>query len=105
MRGNLRCTKIRRRKAAPGIAIKQLETDLKNLGYDLTVSNSSTAGEIVVISSDFNDTDHRVRFLAAMRGRNLPTAEACYAGFTTVRLKSSSLPIGFSESHSLDCSK
>jgi hypothetical protein len=48
-------------------AVNDLGTSLKNLGYDVKVSKSDTAGEIAITSSEFSDTDHRVRFLAFVR--------------------------------------
>jgi hypothetical protein len=86
------------RTAAPG----DLQDSLKNLGYDLTVAQSDKPDEIVITSKDFDDTDHRVRFLSFLRGRNSPAVGACLAGFQTVRLKSSGF-FGFSEAYSLDC--
>jgi hypothetical protein len=73
---------------ARAAAIANLEKDLRNRGYDLTVKQSNTANEIAIASSDFSDTDHRVRFLSFIRGRNSPAVPACLAGFTTVRLSS-----------------
>jgi len=94
-------------KNAPSVAVGQLQRDLSNLGYDLTVRQSSFPNEIEIISSDFGDTDPRVHFLSLLR--RSPAAEsACLAGFDRLRLSSSRfraswLPFGFSESYSLDC--
>ena len=82
----------------------QLQADLKGLGYDLTVSRSDKAGEVAITSKEFDDTDHRVRFLAFMRGKSSPRFGVCYAGFNKLRLKSSSIPfVGFDDSYSLEC--
>jgi hypothetical protein len=97
------------RENAPSVAVGQLQRDLSNLGYDLTVRQSSFPNEIEIISSDFGDTDPRVHFLSLLR--RSPAAEsACLAGFDRLRLSSSRfraswLPFGFSESYSLDCVK
>jgi hypothetical protein len=83
-------------------AVVELEKDLRNRGYDLKVSGSDTPDEVVITSSDFADTDHRVQFLSAMRSKY--SGPACWAGFRTVRLRSSSIPlVGFSESYSMEC--
>ena len=87
--------------AAAAMAIV-LQANLKDLGYDVKVSASDLPGEVVITSEEFADTDHRVRFLAMMRGRKAPLGTC---GFTRVRLRSSGLPrVGFNESYSLDCS-
>jgi hypothetical protein len=86
------------------LAITQLSSDLKNLGYELSVEagGADAPTEIVITSSDFDETDHRVRFLASIRGRNAPTAAACWNGFDRVRLRSSRIPlVGFSEIYSI----
>jgi hypothetical protein len=83
-------------------ALIELEKNLRNKGYDLTVSGSEMPDEVVITSSDFADTDHRVQFLAAMRSKH--SGPPCWAGFRTVRLRSSSIPlVGFSESYSMEC--
>jgi hypothetical protein len=87
-------------------AITQLSADLNNLGYDLNVEagGADAPTEIVITSSEFSDSDHRVRFLASIRGRSGLTASACWDGFDKMRLRSSRIPlVGFSESYSLDC--
>jgi hypothetical protein len=87
-------------------AVSQLGSDLKNLGYDLAVERSGTQDEIVITSSEFSETDHRVRFLAFLRGKSAPTFGICWNGFSKIRLKSSKIPyVGFDEGYSLDCSK
>jgi hypothetical protein len=93
------------RAAASATAIRQLSSELKNVGYDLSVGTSSNSPEEIVITSpDFDDTDHRVRFLAFVRGRSTPFAVGCWSGFTKVRLRSSKMPlVGFNESYSLGC--
>jgi len=81
-----------------------LEQKLKELGYDVSVSISDDNDEVIVTSSDFSDTDHRVRFLAFVRGKKSPLFSACSNGLTKVRLRISDIPLlGFSESYSLDC--
>jgi hypothetical protein len=83
-------------------AVVELEKDLRNRGYDLKVSGSDTPNEVTITSSDFADTDHRVQFLSAMRSKF--SGPACWAGFRTVRLRSSSIPlVGFSESYPMEC--
>jgi hypothetical protein len=83
-------------------AVTELEKDLRNRGYDLTVSGSETPDEVIITSADFADTDHRVQFLTAMRSKH--SGPACWAGFRTVRLRSSSFPlVGFSEDYSMEC--
>jgi hypothetical protein len=82
--------------------IRELQEKLRNLGYDLTVTRSEKPDEIVITSADFGDTDHRVRFLSFLRGRNGPTADVCLAGFQTVRLQGTGWRV-FSEQYSLEC--
>ena len=53
----------------------ELQRKLRNLGYDLTVAQSDKPGELTITSKDFDDTDHRVRFLSLLRSRNSPAAE------------------------------
>lgn len=84
-------------------AVRDLQENLKNLGYDLAITQSDKPDEIVITSKDFDGTDHRVRFLSFLRGRNGPASGVCLAGFQTVRLKGASLFFGFSESYSLEC--
>jgi hypothetical protein len=87
-------------------AISQFGSDLKNLGYELTVEASEARNEIVITSTEFSETDHRVRFLSFLRGRTAPTFGICWNGFSEIRLRSSKLPyVGFNESYSLDCDK
>jgi hypothetical protein len=90
---------------ARSIAVTQFALDLKNLGYDLSVKvNHDVPNEIVLTSSEFGDTDHRVRFLAFMRSRNNPEELVCLSGFTTIRLRTSAIPfVGFDDSYSLNC--
>ena len=80
-----------------------LQSELKNRGYDLTVSLADKPGEITIVSPDFGDTDHRVRFLSFLRGQNSPASEVCAAGLYNVRLKNGEWFGGFSEVYSLDC--
>jgi ABC-type protease/lipase transport system fused ATPase/permease subunit len=84
-------------------AVHDLQAGLRSLGYDLTVSQSDEPGEIVITSREFDDTDHRVRFLSLLRGRDSPTAGVCLAGFSGVRLKGPGLIFRFSETYSLRC--
>ena len=84
----------------------ELQRKLRNLGYDLTVAQSDKPGELTITSKDFDDTDHRVRFLSLLRSRNSPAAEVCLAGFQTVRLKTPGDLFGFfgfSQTYSLEC--
>jgi hypothetical protein len=85
--------------------VSDLGVELRNLGYDLKVNtNSDVPEEVVITSSEFDDTDHRVRFLSFMRGRNSPASRACVSGFSKIRLRSSQIPfVGFDESYSLNC--
>jgi uncharacterized FlaG/YvyC family protein len=99
----------RRRQAAEAVeqdrrtAVRDLQSDLKNLGYDLTVSQSDKPNELIITSKDFDDTEHRVRFLAFLRGRNSPTAGVCVSGFQKVRLKERDSFFGFNDVYSLEC--
>jgi hypothetical protein len=90
---------------ARGDAVSELAVELKNLGYDLSVKTKSDGpDEIVITSSEFNDTDHRVRFLSFMRGKNSPAYGVCLNGFSKIRLRASQIPfVGFDESYSLNC--
>lgn len=87
------------------IAVTQFALDLKNVGYNLSVKiNPDVSHEVVITSSDFSETDHRVRFLAFIRSKNSPAYIICLSGFTTIRLKASQIPfVGFDESYALDC--
>jgi hypothetical protein len=83
--------------AGRAAAVIELEKDLRNRGYDLKVSVSETPDEMIITSSDFTETDHRVQFLSATRSKH--SGPPCWAGFRTVRLRSSSIPlVGFNES-------
>lgn len=85
-------------------AIRYLQESLRNGGYSITVAvSSSKADQIELTSKDFGDTDHRVRFLSFLRGRNSPVFSACHEGYRTARLIESSF--GFSEEYSLECFK
>ena len=82
-----------------------VQQSLRDLGYDFEVSPSETAGEVVITAAEFDDTDHRVRFLAFLRNHKSPVRGLCFGGFTKVRLRSSRIPlVGFDESYSLECS-
>lgn len=89
-------------RAGQVAAVDGLGTSLKNLGYDVKVSKSDTAGEITITSSEFSDTDHRVRFLAFVR-KDRVIEGVCLAGITTVRLRESQYPFSFNEAYSLEC--
>ena len=84
-------------------AIRDLQNSLRDLGYDLTVAQSDKKDEIVITSRDFDDTDHRVRFLSFLRRRNSPSTGVCLAGFQTVHLKGSGWFFEFSEAYPLEC--
>jgi hypothetical protein len=89
----------RQEAAAKSAFPTTLQNELKDRGYGCTVATSSDApDEIAITSKDFNDTDHRVRFLAFLRGRNY---DICATGFRKVRLKSGWFE--FSESYNLEC--
>jgi hypothetical protein len=87
-------------EAAKEAAVSSLQSELKNLGYELTVVESEEPGEVIITSKDFDDTDHRVRFLSVLQRR---AAVLCLAGFKMVRLKSSAWFVGFNDVYSLDC--
>ncbi len=91
-------------KAARKGAVEQLQTDLKNLGYQLTVDESDAPDKIIITSADFDDTDHRVRFLSFVRGKNTPMTGTCWFGFRQIELRTSKIPfVGFSETYALSC--
>ena len=62
-----------------------VQISLRDLGYDFAVSPSETAGEVVITSSEFDDTDHRVQFLAFLRSKKSPVLGLCFGGFARVR--------------------
>jgi hypothetical protein len=70
--------KLEQREAKRRTAVNGLETELKNLGYDL-ITTYSNPDEIVFTSSDFAQTDHRVAFLSLLRSRNREAARAVFA--------------------------
>jgi hypothetical protein len=88
---------------ARAASVKQFETALKNVGYDLSVEASrDDRAEVVVTSQEFDDTDRRIRFLSFLRKEWGPAGAACWQGFSRVRLRSSKIPlVGFNESYSL----
>ncbi len=89
---------------ARAASIKGLESELKNRGYDLTATESEAPDEIIITSSDFSDTDHRVRFLSTVRAKYSVNFSVCLNGYDKVRLRSSRIPFaGFDESYSLEC--
>jgi hypothetical protein len=56
-------------RAAQASAVKELGESLRNLGYDVKVSKEEKGNGILIVSSDFEDTEKRVRFLSTLRGR------------------------------------
>jgi hypothetical protein len=90
-------------KIAQASTIRELQNQLRDLGYDIRVAKSNKADEIVITSKDFSDTENRVKFLAFIRGRSSPAGNACLLGFQTIRLESTIPFLGFSEQYSLDC--
>jgi hypothetical protein len=91
------------RRASQQIATHELEQNLRNMGYDVTVAQSKNPEEITIASRGFDDSAQRDRFLAFFRGTNSPAAAACVAGIQAVRLKGPGLFFGFSDKYSLDC--
>jgi hypothetical protein len=92
-----------RAKIAWASAIRELQNQLRDLGYDIRVAKSNKADEIVIMSKDFSDTENRVKFLTFIRGRNSPAGNVCLLGFQTIRLESTIPFLGFSQPYSLDC--
>lgn len=92
-------------REARAASVKQFESALKNIGYDLSVEASDDShSEVVITSQEFSETDRRIRFLSVLREKWTPAALVCLQGFSRVRLKSSKIPmVGFSESYTLDC--
>jgi hypothetical protein len=83
-------------RAMPTIVAQNLQAEIRNLGYSVDVSVSKDKpGELVITSSDFSDTDHRVRFLALLRRRS-----DLQGMFQTVRLKAGFLDLS-SDAYSL----
>lgn len=100
-RERARLTKAR--EAARTAVARELQDSLNSLGYSLMVKLAEKPEEIIIIAPEFNDADHRVRFLSLLRSRNSPAAGVCSAGFRTARLNSSEWAWGFSQQYSLDC--
>jgi hypothetical protein len=93
----------RQAEEARVVAVRELGNRLKDLGYDLSVSVSQEQpNEITITSTDFADTERRIRFLAFARGRGSPMIDVCMAGFQFVRLQSR-IVFGFSETYPIDC--
>jgi hypothetical protein len=93
--------RVRQEQEARIAAVRELGNQLKDLGYDVTVSISREhPDEITITSADFANTEPRLRFLAFIRGRRSPMIDACAAGFQFVRLRSRAI-LGFSESYPL----
>jgi hypothetical protein len=88
---------------ARAASVRQFETALKNVGYDLSAEASGDSrDEVVITSKEFEDTDRRIRFLSFLRKEWGPAGAVCWQGFSKVRLRSSKIPlVGFSESYSL----
>lgn len=88
---------------AQRVATRELELNLRNRDYEVTVTQSGNTGEIIIASKGFDDPDQRERFLTFLRGENSPAAAACVAGIQAVRLKAPGLFFSFSDKYSLDC--
>ena len=95
---------VKRVRAA---TIEQTALELRDRGYEVIVEQSDAAqNEVTIVSTDFGDTDRRVRFLSFLRRSEGPKLRLCWAGFSDVRLKTSRVPLfGFDTSYSLDCMK
>lgn len=81
---------------------RDLKADLKNLGYEYDVEVDVSKNEIIITSTDFENTDHRVRFLSFLRGKHHPTSGVCFAGLDKVRLRGGRF-FAFSEAYPLNC--
>ena len=88
---------------ARAAAVRQLEQNLRNMGFDVTVSQSPDPSEITIAARGFDDPNRRDWFLMFLHGPNSPVAAACAAGTQSVRFKGPGVFFGFSESFSLDC--
>lgn len=84
-------------------AVVQLEQNLRNMGFDVTVAQSPNPSEVTISGPGFDDPDRRDWFLAFLHGPNSPVAPACAAGIETIRLKGPGAFFWFSERYSLDC--
>jgi len=84
-------------------AVRQLEQNLRDMGFDVTVAQSPDPSEISIAARGFDDPARRDSFLAFLRGPNSPVAPACAAGVQKVRFKGPGVFFGFSERYSLDC--
>jgi len=84
-------------------SVRQFQTALRNVGYDLSVEAShDDQAEVVITSKEFDETDRRIRFLSFLRNAWGPAGAVCWQGFSRVRLRSSKIPlVGFNESYSL----
>jgi len=91
------------RAEAQRVAVRELEQNLRNMGFDVTVAQSVNPSEITIASRGFDDPDRRSWFLMFLHGPNSPVAAACAAGIQTVRLKGPGVFFGFSDQFSLDC--
>lgn len=83
--------------------VRELEQNLRNRGFNVTVVQSIDPQLITIASPGFDDRDQRDRFLTFLRGPNSPLAAACAAGIQAVRLKGPGVFFGFSDRFSLDC--
>src|SRR5690242_1682696 len=93
----------RAKAEAQRAAVRQLEQNLRNIGFDMTVAQSPDPSEITIAARGFDDPDRRDWFLAFLHGPNNPVAPVCAAGIQAVRLKGPGAFFGFSERYSLDC--
>jgi hypothetical protein len=93
----------RAKTEAQRAAVQQLEQNLRNMGFDMTVAQSPDPSQITIAARGFDDPDRRDWFLAVLHGPNSPIAPVCAAGIQTVRLKGPGVFFGFSEKYSLDC--
>jgi hypothetical protein len=61
-------------------AVQELQEELRNRGYDLTVAKSEKSGEIIITSGYFTGTDNRVKFLSFNRAATVPGASPSRKG-------------------------
>jgi hypothetical protein len=101
-----RAAETQRRQQAP-ISATQLQASLKEAGYDVTVSPSDDPTVVTIASTDFKDTENRVRFLARLRGQRWESGGICLMGFEQVHLLGGGIfgRIEFSESYATDCGR
>src|SRR5581483_8453520 len=82
-------------------AVRELEQNLRNMGFDVSVAQSMNPSEITIASRGFDDPDRRAWFVTFLHGPNSPVAATCAAGIQTVRLKGPGVFFGFSDQFSL----